>query len=90
MVFGVDVFKRREILDADRDFGRARWTPGGSFADTTAVCAGGNAVFIPVGGSAIAHPISDCRGGAYTGVLTEPLGYPGTGCGVAYADVSWS
>ena len=74
----------------DRDFSRARWTPGGSFADTTAVSAGGNAVFVPVGGSAIAHPIGDCRGGAYTGVLSEPLGYPGTGCGVAYADVSWS
>ena len=54
------------------------------------VSAGGNTVFIPVDGSAIARPIGDCRGGAYTGVLTEPLGYPGTGCGVAYADVSWS
>ena len=90
MVFAVDVFKRRQIFDADRGFSRARWSPGASFADTTGVSAGVSTVFIPVDGSTIAPPIGDCRGGAHTGVVTQPLGYPGTDCGFAYADVSWS
>ena len=89
MVFAVDVFKRRQIFDADRGFSRARWSPGASFADTTSVSAGVSTVFIPVDGSTIAPPIGDCRGGAHTGVVTQPLGYPGTDCGFAYADVSW-
>ena len=90
MVFAVDVLKRRQIFDADRGFSRARWSPGASFADTTGVSAGGSTLFIPVDGSTIARPFGDCRGGAHSGLVTQPLGYPGTGGGFAYADVSWS
>ena len=76
MVFGVDVFKRRQIFDADRGFNRARWSPAPRSRTTTGVSAGVSTVFIPVDGSTIAPPIGDCRGGAHTGVVTQPLGIP--------------
>ena len=37
----------------------------------------------------IARPLGDCPSSMYTGPLIEPLGNPGTGCGFAYADISW-
>ena len=55
------------------------------------VSVGGNTLFIrTTDGRSIARPLGDCRGGAYTGVLTEPYGISGTGCGFAYADIAWS
>ena len=47
MLVGADVFRREEIRSADREFSRARWTPGGSFADAAGVNEGGNTVYIP-------------------------------------------
>ena len=47
MLIGADAFRREEIRSTDRDFSRARWTPGGSFADAAGVNAGGNTVYIP-------------------------------------------
>ena len=89
MTLGVDVFRRQEIRDADRDYSRASWTPGGRFADASGVSVGGNTVFIATDDGTIARPLGDCAGSAYTGVLAEPRGLPGTGCGFAYADISW-
>ena len=87
---GMDGFRRQEVRRADRDYSRASWTPGGSFADTSGVSVAGNTVIIPTGDDeAIARALGDCTGSAYTGVLTNPLGLPGTGCGFAYADSAW-
>ena len=46
MTIGVDVFQREEIPDAAREHSRAKWTPGGLFADASGVSIGGNTVFI--------------------------------------------
>ena len=50
LLIGADVFHRGEIRDADRDYSRASWMPGGSFADTAGVSVGGNTLFIPTKG----------------------------------------
>ena len=50
MLIGADVFRREEIRSTDREFSRARWTPGGSFADAAGVNEGGNTVYIPTRG----------------------------------------
>ena len=42
-----------------------------------------------VAGRSIARPLGDCPASMYTGALAAPLGSPGTGCGFAYADISW-
>ena len=88
---GAEVFRRQEIGYADRDYSRASWTPGGGpFADASGVSVGGNTVFIPIDGGSVARPLGDCRGSAFTGVLTEPFGISGTGCGFAWAEIAWS
>ena len=89
VVIGADVFRRQEIRNADRDYSRASWTPGGPFADTAGVSVGGNTIFIPVDGGSVARPLGDCQGSGYTGVLTDPFGIPGTGCGFAWAEIAW-
>ena len=91
ITIGADLFRREEILDRDRNYSRASWTPGGSFADATNVSTGGNTLFVTTGTGenekTIARPLGDCTGSAYTGVLT--LDRSGAGCGFAYADISW-
>ena len=48
-------------------------------------------VFVPdATGPAIARPLGDCMGRAYTGVLADPYNLPGTGCGFAYDEIAWS
>ena len=90
VTFGMDSFRRQEIRRADLDYSRASWTPGGSFADASGVSVAGNTVFIPTEeGGSIARAIGECSDSAYTGVLTQPLGMSGTGCGFAYADSAW-
>ena len=37
----------------------------------------------------IGRPLGDCPTGTYTGVLRNPRGVQGTGCGFPYADISW-
>ncbi len=88
VVIGVDHAQRQEIRDADRDYSRAKWTPGGSFADTQGVSIGGNTLFIaPTDGTdAIARSFGACDENVYTGVLTHTAG---EGCGFAYADIKW-
>ena len=107
MTVAVDVFRREEIPDAAREHSRAKWTPGGTFADASGVSVGGNTVFIAtrshdengdvtathvpgVVSRSIARPLGDCPSRMYTGALADPLGSPGTGCGFAYADISWA
>ena len=89
LVIVADVFRRQEIRNADRDYSRASWTPGGSFADTAGVSTGGNTVFVPIDGGTIARSLGDCQGSAYTGELTEPQNVLGTGCGFAWAEIAW-
>ena len=42
LTVGVDHIRRREVRDADREFSRAKWTPGGPFAGTRGVSIAGN------------------------------------------------
>ena len=90
LTVGVDVFRRQEVLYADRDYSRPSWTPGGPFADASGVSVGGNTVFIRTSGGFISRSLGDCSGSAYTGVLTNPYNIPGTGCGFAYAEIMWA
>ena len=46
LTVGADIFRRDEVRDADRDYSRARYEPGGSFADTEGVSSLGNTVFL--------------------------------------------
>ncbi len=89
-VVGVDVVRREEIRDADRDYSRASWTPGGSFADARDVSVGGNTAFItPPGGTTLARPLGACEGSGYVVGLTNPRGHPGVGCGFDYTATKW-
>ena len=89
-VIGLDVVRREEIRDADRDYSRGSWTPGGSFADSREISVGGNTAFItPPGGSTLARPLGDCEGSSYVAGLTDPIGHPGVGCGFDYTAVKW-
>ena len=89
-VIGLDIVRREEIRDADRDYSRGSWTPGGSFADSREISVGGNTAFItPPGGSTIARPLGDCEGSSYVAGLTDPIGHPGVGCGFDYTAVKW-
>ena len=90
LVVGVDSFHRSEIRSADRGHSRPSWTEGGSFAGTAGVSIGGNTAFFRQGDETVASALGDCAPDlGYTGVLSNPGGYPGTGCGFAYADISW-
>ena len=51
---------------------------------------GGNTVYVTDDNdTSVARSVGACSGSAYTGPLTNPGGVTGTGCGFAYADVSW-
>ena len=88
LVIGVDTFRRDEIRNADRDYSRAAWTPGGPFAATSGVSVGGNTIFIPTDDGSVARPLGECQGSAFTGVLSNPYGISGAGCGFAWADIA--
>ncbi len=91
LTVGADIFRRDEVRDVDRDYSRARYEPGGSFAETEGVSVRGNTVFLTKNdGGHISAPLGDCDPGLYTGELTDPPGgFSGTICGFAYADVAW-
>ena len=44
---GADVYQRKEIRSADREYSRASWTPGRAFADAIGVSKFGNTLYIP-------------------------------------------
>ena len=77
------------MKSADREYSRARWTEGGTFGSTTGVSIGGNTLIFQGADGTIARALGACDREGYTGVLTSPGGYPGTGCGFAYADLAW-
>ena len=90
VTLGAEGFRRQEIRDADRDYSRVRWTPGGLFADTEGVSVAGNTVYYPAGTGTAAGYLGDCspaRG--YAGPLREPYGHAGEGCGFREADIDW-
>ncbi len=91
LTVGVDIFRRDEVRDIDRDYSRARYEPGGSFADTEGVSSLGNTVFLVKNdGGFVSGPLGDCDESMYTGELTDPPGgFFGTVCGFAYADIAW-
>ena len=91
LTVGADIFRRDEVRDADRDYSRARYQPGGSFADTEGVSSLGNTVFLVKNdGGLVSGPLGDCDESVYTGELTDPPGgFSGTVCGFAYADIAW-
>lgn len=89
-VVGLDVVRREEIRDADRDYSRGTWIPGGSFADAQNISVGGNSAFITLpGGNSIARSLGACEGSGYVSGLTNPLGIPGTGCAYDFSEIKW-
>ena len=82
-------FKREQIRYSDREFLKARWEPSGSFGDTRGVSIGGNTAFAEVGGNNIARAVGDCDPEVYTGILDDPGGIDGTGCGFPWANIAW-
>ena len=91
LTVGAEIFRRDEVRDADRDYSRARYESGGSFADTEGVSPLGNTVFLRKNdGGFVSAPLGDCDESVYTGELTDPPGgFFGTVCGFAYADIAW-
>ena len=89
ITFGADFFQRDEIRDKQRGYSRAVWTPGGSFADSGGVSEGGNTLYVTISDDTTAYPLGACEGSAYTGLLTNPIGISGTGCGFAYSEIAW-
>ncbi len=91
ITFGAEMFRRNEVRDADRDYSRAIYIPGGSLADTQGVSTGGNTLLLTTtDGKKITAPLSDCEKSVYTGTLTTPGNEMlGSVCGFAHADISW-
>lgn len=91
LTVGADIFRRDEVRNADRDYSRARYEPGGSYADSEGVSPLGNTVFVQKNdGGLVSGPLGDCDESVYTGELTDPPGgFFGTVCGFAYADIAW-
>ena len=90
LTLGAERFERSEIRVADRGFSRGRYAEGGDFADTVGVSVGGNTVFVPTGEGAVARPLGACeRSRGYSGVLDNPAGVAGSGCGFVWADIAW-
>ena len=86
VIASVEYYQRDAIFDADRDYSAAQ-VNGSSFGDTVGVSVGGNTGFVP-GFPSNPFPIGDCPTDTYTGVLDNPFGIPGQGCGFGYADIS--
>ncbi len=86
VLVAVDRASVQEVPDAARDFSRAEWTAGGSFAGTQGVSEAGNTIYIDDVG---ARALGECNTDIYTGILQNPKGVSGEGCGFAYADIAW-
>ena len=88
MTIGFGHTGQEEIRDADREFSRAQWTPGGAFADAENISLSGNTlVYVPAGASAPAVvSLGQCEGDHYTGSLTHPAGEV---CGYDFVATKW-
>ena len=82
----VEWYTRDPIFDGDRDYSAVQIN-GPSFGDTVGVSVGGNTGFV-LGFPSNPFPIGDCPEDLYAGVLENPFGIPGQGCGYGYADIS--
>ena len=78
-------YGRDELRARDRHFSRAKYTPGGSYADAEGISDQGNTVILP-GDDGGRFALGACDTGTYTGVLTHPGGEV---CGFPSGDVSW-
>ena len=76
----------QKVREADRDYSRAKWIPGGFFSETQGISTAGNTIYI---GGLRPRSLGDCDPDVYAGVLRDPRGVPGEGCAYAYADVAW-
>lgn len=88
---GVEAGRQEELRDKHREFSRATWTPGGSFADAQGVSAGGNtALFIDQSSTPKLRyaALGDCPTSVYAGTLSVPG--RGEACGFPYAEISWN
>ena len=86
IIASVEYYQRDAIFDADRDYSAAQ-VNGPTFGDTVGVSVGGNTGFVP-GFPRNPFPIGDCPTDTYVGVLENPFGIQGQGCGFGYADIS--
>jgi iron complex outermembrane receptor protein len=89
IMIGAEYFSRDPVFDADRDYSAAFIddVPNPRFdRETGGISAFGNTGFFPDFSSAF--PLGDCPTSVYEGVLAEPFGFDGTGCGFAYANRS--
>lgn len=96
VLIAVDRASVQEVPDAARDFSRARFTPGGSFSGTQGVSVAGNTIYIETDDTdgdgepdGFAGALGECDTDIYVGVLRNPRGVSGEGCGFAYADIAW-
>ncbi len=85
---GVEVFDKEAIRDVDREYSRADPT-GPNFGNTGGISTFGNTAVLPGNQDPIA--LGPCDESVYAGVFTNPFGPAngGTGCGFAYADISF-
>ena len=94
LTFGVDAIRRKEVRDADRDFSRTAFAPGGPFLGTTGVSLSGNTLEFTIdpgeGEKKLGRYgiLGECSEDVHTGPLTLPAGL-GSVCGYAYADSKW-
>ena len=86
VLVAVDRVAVQEVREAERDYFRPRWTPGGTFSDSQGVNEGGNTIYIRGLGS---RALGDCNPDVYAGVLRDPRGIAGEGCGYAYGDIAF-
>ena len=92
IIFGAEMFRRNEVRDADRDYSRAIYSPGGFLEDAQGVSVGGNTLFLTTAdGKEVTAPLGDCDESTYTGIFTTSSrdNMPGSACGFAHADISW-
>ena len=86
VLVSVDRWAVQEVPNAERDYSRAMWTPGGSFSDTRGVSTAGNTLYAAGLG---ARALGDCNPAVYAGVLRNPRGFAGEGCAYAVSDITW-
>jgi len=89
IIAGFEYFSRDPVFDVDRDYSAARIEDVANprfDRETTGISAFGNTGFTP--DFASTFPLGPCDESIYVGVLSEPFGTPGQGCGFAYANRS--
>ena len=88
IIFSAEAYNKDAIFDKDRSYSKVNSEGITDFNDLNlrGVSVGGNSGFDL--GFSEAFPIGDCPEEVYVGVLTNPFGVPGSGCGYGYGDIS--